>query len=260
MSRFAPVCPIQILEKMKAIDTLGNYHLLLTHHILEEEERFRALFADVRGYTIIVDNSIVELGDAATDEKVYEACKVIAPAGRANWIHPVLKDVMNDGPATRDAATESYHWWVNNTTENFGLMVVLQGESWEQFCKTTDYFLADPEAFPAIDYVGIPRVLVSHQGTRERAIRYVQAVAPSASIHLLGFSDDVTDDIVCANMAGVEGIDSAVPLRYAYSAEAGDGFYTPSKVIPPRPEEWFAEGDFSTVDEANLFNIRKWVS
>ena len=210
MAAFAPVAPIQVLEKMKAINVLGKYHLLLTHHILEYPERFKALFEDLKNTTIIVDNSIVELGDAATDEKVYEACRRLQDRSNApNWIIPVLKDVMNDGPATREAATESYHWWVNNASSNYGLMVVAQGQSWEQFCKTVDYFFADPDAFPHLDYIGIPRVLVSHQGTRQRAIQYVQAVAPSASIHLLGFSDDVTDDIICVNMAGVEGIDSA---------------------------------------------------
>ena len=261
MARFAPVAPIQILEKMKQQKMLGTYHLLLTHHILEYPDRFHELFRDVSGATIIVDNSVVELGDAASDQKVYEACKAVQLSSRRpNWITPVLTDVMNDGPATREVATESYLWWVNNAEEEYPLMVVLQGQSWEQFCRTADYFLADPAKFPQIEYVGIPRVLVSHQGTRQRAIQYVQALNPMASIHLLGFSDNVTDDIICSNMPDVEGIDSAVPLRYAYSAKEGQEYYTPTSEIPPRPEDWFEKGNFTVVDEGNLHNIRKWVA
>ena len=75
----------------------------------------------------------------------------------------------------------------------------------------------------------------------------------------MGFSDDVTDDIICANLPGVEGIDSAVPLRYAYSSPE-DPLYTPTKEIPARPQEWFNEGTFTQPDITNLHNIRKWVA
>lgn len=253
MAAFAPVAPIQILEAMKDKGCLWHYHLLLTHHVLEHPERFKALFRRSQlQHTIFMDNSIVELGDAVSDEKVFEACEVVKDQ---NWVYPVLIDVMADGPATIEASTKSYEWWTKNGSD-YPLMVVLQGNSWKTFTKTTDYFLADRDKFRQIEYVGIPRILVEHLGTRQLAIQYVQALAPQVNIHLLGFSNDVTDDIICSNMPGVEGIDSAVPIRYAYSG--GKGLYTPTSVIPPRPEDWFEKGEYDDSIWTNVEAIRRW--
>jgi hypothetical protein len=255
MARFAPVAPIQILEEMKLAGCLGNYHLLLTHHVLEYPDRFRELFKGGDSHAIFMDNSIVELGDAVSDEKVKEACEVVVDSGN-NWVYPVLIDVMADGPATIEASTESYDWWIKNG-EDYHPMVVLQGNSWETFTQTCDHFLLNPE-FRKIAYVGIPRVLVDHIGTRQLAIQYVDAIRPDINVHLLGFSNDVTDDVICCNLAPVEGIDSAVPLRYSYSG--GDGLYTPTSVIPPRPADWFEKGTYDRTIFENLEAMRRWVA
>lgn len=258
MAQFAPVAPIQILEEMKKQNVLGSYHLLLAHHVLEFPDRFRELFSDRVGCTIIMDNSIVELGDAASDAKVLEAVQVIQEkASGRNWVTPVLTDVMGDGQATRDAATESYTWWRENAPE-WPLMVVTQGNDWEDYCKTVDYFFSNPDTFPKIEYAGVPRVLVKELGTRQLAIQYLEAIAPNVNTHLLGFSDNVVDDVICANMISVEGIDSAVPVRYSYSVEGG--LYTPTAEIPSRPQDWFEKGAFDDVSYRNLANIRKWVA
>lgn len=256
---FAPVAPIQVLQALKehGREFLGNYHLLLTHHILEHKEEFAALFSD-GGYTLIVDNSIVELGAAAIDAAVFEACETVVGTHSKNWVVPVLADVMGNSPSTIQYASQSYTWWderlKDNTQKawNYPLMVVLQGNSWEAFCATADYFLAT-DMFPRIEWVGIPRILVQHLGTRTKAIEYVKALAPSVSIHLLGFSDDATDDAVCANIHGVMGIDSAVPLRT-------DGHFTPSAVIGPRPENWFDTAQLDNQMLKNLANARVWFS
>lgn len=266
MSAFAPVAPIGILESMKKDGTLGTYHLLLAHHVLEFPDRFAALFSDLKGCTIIMDNSIVELGDSQNEERVLEACEVIKGAytTRPNWIIPVLTDVMGDGQATREAATKSYDLWKG---KGYPLMVVAQGgngdkamsphDTWQDFCQTVDYFLLSGN-FPEIEYVGIPRKLVENLGTRQLAIQYVEAVRPDINVHLLGFSDDVTDDVISANHPGVEGIDSAVPLRYSYSEP--DSLFTPTSSIPPRPKDWFEKGEYDKTVAKNLFNIRRWVA
>jgi hypothetical protein len=264
MAKFAPVAPIQILEGMKDAGCLGDYHLLLAHHVLEEPDRFIDLFQDETMNTIFMDNSIVELGDAASDDKVLEACQIIAAARpktfggtqERHWIYPVLTDVMGDGPATIEASTASYAWWRENAPE-FLPMVVLQGNDWETFTRTVDYFLSGPE-FKDLAYVGIPRVLVEHLGTRQLAIQYVDAIAPDINVHLLGFSDDVVDDIICSNMAAVQGIDSAVPVRYSYSG--GTGLYTPTSDIPARPADWFDKGEYTKDIWDNLAAIRRWVA
>lgn len=260
MAKFAPVAPIQILETMreKGMHLLGDYHLLLTHHVLEHPERFRALFDNTENEaipqcTIIMDNSVVELGDAVSDAKVLEACKVIPDK---HWVYPVCIDVMADGPATREASTESFHWWRENAP-SYSPMIVLQGNSWEEFVKSADYFLLDLQ-FGALSNVGIPRILVDHLNTRWRAIKYVEALRPDINVHLLGFSNDVTDDVICANHPSVAGIDSAVPVRYP--VHAPDALYTPGASIPKRPEDWFENGEYTDQVGKNVLAMRKWVA
>lgn len=263
MAQFAPVAPIQILEALQTQQVLGRYHLLLAHHVLEHPERFRALFQNISGATIIMDNSIVELGASQNEDKVLEACKAIQDqASFPNYIIPVLSDVMGDGAATRELAHASYEWW-GNAMKNlvsplYSMMVVAQGDSWEDFTKTVDYFLLS-DKFPSIGYVGVPRKLTEILGTRQLAIQYIDAVRPDIGVHLLGFSDDVTDDVICAQHPGVEGIDSAVPIRYSHS-QTGATLYTPSSEIPPRPADWFELGKYDSAIYTNLQNMRKWVA
>jgi len=251
-AQFAPVAPIQVLEGLKAAGKLGFYHLLLTHHILEHPEAFKALFADWpdgrpgRFGTIIVDNSLVELKGAASDAMVFKACQII---GRHLEPIPVLADVMGDGEGTRVAATDSYAWWTRDHEEvdGFDLMVVAQGNDWRDFCETVDYFLLNPR-FRKISWVGIPRILVKTLGTRERAIHYVRSIRPDIKIHLLGFSDDVPDDIICSRNFGL-GIDSAVPLRAHPN-------WMPSDTLEPRPANWFDKAVINTDMLNNLNRIR----
>jgi len=269
-AQFAPVAPIQVLEGLKEQDELGDYHLLLTHHILEYKERFaelfpplttRALLGKQARKSLIVDNSLVELKSATTEAAVLEACECL---GEGHIIVPVLSDVMGDGAATRRLSKESYEWW-NQRSANYPLMVVLQAgfpgtvnhsphhyeAVWTDFCKTADEFLLN--LYPQIKWVGIPRVLTGPNflGSRERAIKYVQAIRPDIKIHLLGFSDNVPDDILCARM-GVEGIDSAVPLRCPTD-------FVPSMALPSRPANWFESAEVTETMLDNLYAVRHWI-
>lgn len=258
MGRFAPVAPIQILEEMDKEDILGDYHLLLAHHILEHPERFRELFRTGSSWlyekrTVIVDNSLVELGSAQNEQMVWEACQNIS-----NPI-PVLTDVMGEGHATRILGTESYYKWQQLAKNQHPLMVVLQGNCWYDFCATAEHFLLGD--FPAIKWVGIPRILVGCLKTRWHAIEYVRALRPDINIHLLGFNDwNVPDDIICARHPEVRGIDTAVPLRYSFELPEGvSPIFTPTCEIPKRPPDWFEKGVLDVATKQNLWNIRKWV-
>lgn len=255
MARFCPVAPIQVLEGLHEKGLLGDSHLLLAHHVLEYPDRFKTLFDSIdQPCTIIMDNSLVELGDAANEAKVHEACKLVKGKDSQHWVVPVLTDVMADGPATITAAAASYDWWKVKVAGASGLMVVLQGNSWDTFVQTADHFLTDQvDQYPRISWVGIPRVLVEHLGTREKAIKYVQAIAPSMNIHLLGFSNNISDDIICASMYGVGLIDSAVPLRLSE-------ILRPSAQVPPRPKDWFETAEVNDTMLRNLNNVRRWVA
>lgn len=248
MAHFAPVAPIQVLEAMysDSPDTFGRYHLLLAHHTVEYETRFRALFSriasdDIIAPYVIMDNSVVECGGSVDFGMMMRATAAIAD--HCDAVFPVLPDVMGDGEATRAAVQECYSTW-DKTMPGAGFMAVCQGKNWDDYEASLALF-ASPE-FETIEILGIPRILVKTLKTRELAVyRATRSKRPQQYIHLLGYSDDMIDDVYCSKLEGVHGIDSAVPLRYE------DDFTF--KVDPgPRPESWMETAEFTQLMHSNL--------
>ena len=133
-------------------------------------------------------------------------------------------------------------------------MAVLQGKDWEDFVHSANFFLLEHrERFHKVTWVGIPRKLVEAIGSRKKAIQYVKMIAPWVNIHLLGFSDDMVDDFLCARMRGVKGIDSAVPLRVP-------GLLLPTDVPKGRDPRWMDEGGLTSEARINVSNVRQWIN
>ncbi|MEB3029707.1 hypothetical protein VJI72_07955, partial [Parvimonas micra] len=113
---------------------------LLAHHIMEEPERFKALFERISGDmsvfpTVIIDNSLVELGEAVALDMVRDAAAIIKNACPVAEVVVVLPDVMGDGEGTRQALQKDAENWINAITCD-GFMIVLQGKDDEDFDKT----------------------------------------------------------------------------------------------------------------------------
>ena len=254
-AQFGPVAPIQVLRGLfeDSPKTFGTYHLLLAHHTVEEREEFTSLFEHIHRsgafedgeLTIIMDNSIVELGDAVDAAMVADAVDIIQSACPSARVYPVLPDVMGKGEETRNAIAETYEDWVS-LIGGHGFMVVTQGESFEDFKATLDYACS----LSAVAWIGVPRILVSQIGTRAEATQ--AAIATGKCIHLLGFSDNMEDDIACARIPGVSGIDSAVPLRL-------QDVFTPYITTEKRDPNWFKDAQVTPHMIANLQEARKYI-
>lgn len=265
-AKFAPVAPIHILEDMQRIDRknlLGYYHLFLAHHTVEEASRFHNLVhrqmqdAYARTMQIIMDNSIVELGGAVDDQMIKQAVEAVRVTNTSLLeVIPCLPDVMGDGAATVEMSSDAYDRWMDMEMPGSGFMVVTQGKDWEEFTDVVNhFFLGDNrQRYRNIRWVGIPRKLGDTIGTRALAIQYIQMVAPHVRIHLLGFSRTIADDLFCARMPGVSGIDSAVPVRYSKVLTP----MTSDEAIGPRGD-WWEKGVFQTGNASNIDNVRKWL-
>lgn len=269
--RFAPVAPPHILMDMFQRDPrhlFGPYHLFLAHLTVEREQEFQELLACYEAVlpfdplTIIMDNSIVELGGVVPTKVMKQAVEICQNRNVARGsthhhkIIPVLPDVMGDTVSTIDVVVDAYPVWMKEVPHDHGFMIVAQGTNWDEFTRLIDcFFVHHKEEYEDITWVGIPRKIQQTWGdaTRRHAVEYVQTVAPQAKIHLLGFSDSIWDDVICAQM-GVEGIDSAVPLRYPSKL-------TPMSIPDRRDKDWFQSGKFIyQIHGKNVINVRSWIS
>lgn len=266
-ARFAPVAPIHILEQLSR-DVFGDYHLFLAHHVVEHKARFcnlvgahQRLQPYSKPLTIIMDNSIVELGGAVDDDMIRAAVMAVAPEpDKMLRVVPCLPDVMGDAMGTRDLSETAYERWNiigMNTISKSGYMVVTQSATEEEFKHFVDFFFVqNREHFKNITWVGIPRYMLQ-QGwsSRKWAIRYIRMVAPHLKIHLLGFSDDLVTDFLDSREEGVFGIDSAVPIRYDSPLKPT----TTADEIGKRGD-WFENGRLTPHNVHNIINVRGWIN
>lgn len=250
MAKFGPVAPIQVVSKLSP-SACGDYHLLLAHDVAAHAKEYSQFFGKFRNFTIIMDNSVIELGGAVD-------LKVVKAAVRAvDSTTVVLPDILLDAKGTVDSCLKALETWPSEFADLFGnrsdrgFMLVPQGKTLAEFAWCAEQFASHP----AINFWGVPRNLVKEIGSRARAIDIVSAINNHRRIHLLGFSDDVCDDVICAKDRRVEGIDSAVPIR---CGSLGIRFDFNSSV-PPRDPKWFDEATHVPLMDENIENYKRWI-
>jgi hypothetical protein len=247
MARFCPVVPSRMIMPMGRDGILGNSHLLLAHDVAEDRH-YRVYFnehvPDAAVDLFIMDNSVVELGTA----KLLPTMQKALDSFDRQRVIAVLPDVLKDGPATVTATWAAYQDWLQMAKDMCAeLMVVPQGKDWYEWA-------ACAEELAYLNYVnwwGIPRNLVEVCGTRRKAVELASFLNPHRKIHMLGFSDDLSDDMLTARKyPSVRSIDSAVPIR---AASLGLEFSLSLK-IPPRGD-WWDTGVYNS--ELTIKNVRR---
>lgn len=203
MARFAPVVPLSIARMLQEQGALGDYHLLLAHDVLAHPKEYQEIYGG-KGYDIIMDNSLIELGHPLPMVEVLEAAEIV---GAQKFVFP---DTLGDFRSTYDKVSKALDEWYDipgDFAEVVKPVAVVQGNNYEECVRCLEQYINW-----GIENISIPRVLVEKLGTRTEIL--MKALERGfSSIHLLGFSDDVLDDITCARLPGVSGIDSAVPVR-----------------------------------------------
>jgi hypothetical protein len=251
MAQFCIVAPHQLCEGLKKDNLLGTAHLLLAHDVVKYATAYHNLFHTDNMWSahrlIILDNSVVETGNAVDLGMIKEAMSIVAPTCI------VLPDVYEKVHETIISCDNAYDSWsalcVKTETT---LMMCPQGRTLADFVYCAERFKRY-EAFPFIQWWGVPRNLVKNVGSRRDAIKILHAINSERSIHLLGFSDNMIDDVLCARLPEVASIDSAVPLRV-------DNFSINGSFRPRNPN-WFetAEYDYARLS-TNLDYVRRLVT
>lgn len=257
--KFAPVAPLALMNEMldKGREVIGNYHLLLAHDVLANEdgwslwaEELRASFASVFGEspTIIMDNSVIELGTPAPMEDIVRAAKIVD----ADVV--VFPDVIGDAKATQQLITsfiaqldslDSVDYF---DAQNWEYMFVPQGTCLTEYIESMEFAVSTG----IISWLGLPRDALKHGcSSRTQLIDAASLVAPHMKIHLLGFSDDLVDDFKSVHYhPNVVGIDSAVPVR---AGQNGIEFRLSQSDYGKRGNYW----EHSTLSNLAIANIAR---
>lgn len=263
MAKFAIVAPINIVEQLDRLDALGPTHLLLAHDVVlpQNRERYYGLFHPEgrkatgrrpltvdrqdrqRETLIIMDNSVIETGQSASPAVLKDACDLVA----ATCV--VLPDVLEDSAATTESCLQALKTWHQYVFPSY--MMVPQGRTLADFTECAENFVG----ISRIKYWGVPRNLVKLHGSRLNAIITLFRLDPSKHIHLMGFSDNLEDDIRCAKLSMVGSIDSAVPLRLEKVASA----FEPSSISHEPRGDWWHNAKFHAVTPRNLSHFRSLV-
>lgn len=241
MARYCIVAPLQILEPMHEVGQLGNWHLVLAHDVVKHPKRYANIFQTQSNLNrfVILDNSVVELGRAVDHAMIFEAAEIVKPTC------VVLPDVPLEGEQTRRAHLKCLELGYLQRNK-LGIMALPQGKTLTEFARCAEAF-CDIEG---IEFWGVPRNLVKQLGSREKAIHLLHSLKKRRIIHMFGFSDDLIDDVMCANDPRVYSIDSAVPPRCP-------GRLSITAKMPPRGDWW----DTAVYNEEVKMNIelaRRW--
>jgi hypothetical protein len=209
----------------------------------------------------MMDNSLIELGHPLPAPDLVRAVEIV----RANTL--VLPDSYGNAPETLERSVNgAYEMW-DILPDYCSFQLVVQGQTLEEALRLVEEMkLWSPEGadgqsvFDRITHLSVPRVFCDTTGSRKPLIKelYRRYGLP---IHLLGFSENVVDDIESAKMLGVTGLDSAMPL-WAGMLQLDLNHEPHNPVVGrrrPRDYWMWGKGDWSPEMTINLFRVNQWL-
>ena len=263
MMRFAPVVPIEVAQAMQEDEILGNYHLLLAHDVQARSKEYREVYHKISYPTIIMDNSVIELGEPVDAPVMVHAIESVYTDEGVYIV--VLPDALMDGEATMERIRVAFNEWAKDIQKIFPsvqFMGVPQGKDVQEWVRCVE----DLSHYEEITWLGIPRNFREKlTGTRIQAVQIAHMINPTWQMHLLGFSDDLHDDMTTCHLSSrfnypVQGIDSAVPIRTAMRERMHISFsYSTHN---PRGDWWENPGDYASTShivKANIKRINTWI-
>lgn len=263
MAKFAPVVPLGLASWLKSRELLGDYHLLLAHDVIQNPKEYSEVYGDItqKGGLIIMDNSLIELGHPVDADTLAEACHIVGAR------YAVMPDVLDDAQLTYDMSEKAI-WNFLPKCPAVQPVFVLQGQNLSQCLELCLRYVKLGYKIGTDYMLSIPRRLANTFGTRRDLV--AQSWKMGVPVHLLGFSNSILDDITCARMPGVVGIDSTEPIRLALQHSRQISLDWPSQ---PGPREDYWEKDWksmlstdgynqvmASILENNLNKVRKWIA
>jgi queuine/archaeosine tRNA-ribosyltransferase len=233
---------------------IGTYHLLLAHDVAESPNLYR--HALPKDSFVIMDNSIIELGYPVSPDVMHQALNVV----HSDVI--VLPDVIRDKQQTIELACEYANTYEAYLVQGQKFMAVPQGRTLEELQECA----WELNQLPGVAFWGVGRFVTQMLGTRKDFLNWLyitmrkDETVHERFIHLLGFSDNLYDDIECCKKLGVMGIDSAAPVREGQLGKLMSRH--PREAHSPRGKTWWEDvsNEIKAETIANLSLIRHWIN
>lgn len=214
MIGYAPIGPLSLLKGLQAENALGDYHLVLAPEVINDPQGYKELFYR-KGYFIILDNGSVENNVPQVTSLLYAASIIGATT-------ICVPDYLRDLNGTLHVATEFLELIRRRP---FGerpksLMLIPQGRNYLEIISCARHLLQLFSGWCNEIYWGVPRWIANELDEGRGPIIEALNISDFQKacfigvpyIHLLGMSNDLTDDMECTRMDNVMGIDSANPL------------------------------------------------
>jgi hypothetical protein len=185
-----------------------DYHMALTHLVLKYPD-YATYYKELaeEGDFVILDNSLIELGEAATLEKVLYAAKIINPS------EIVLPDVFMEGSNTLSEVEKALQQ-LESIEYDYQLQAVCHGET-ENKWKTTWECLQN---LPALDTIAIPKVTEKQFGSRTPFVKWaLENNHNNKQIHLLGCWSDMEEfkEYTDEMKSKIRGVDTSITYHCA---------------------------------------------
>ena len=191
-----------------------------------------------------MDNSLIELGHPLTTGQILKAAETV----HARVV--VLPDHIGHSELTVELADRGMKEINNSGMQAMG---VVQGRNLDDclWCAKSLVELG-------VDVLAVPRHLTARLGSRIPLVNEINQEYPHNKIHLLGFSDDILDDMVAAHMPNVWGIDSAVPIWCGLEHKRFE--HSPSPVEGHRPDNYWLRAIINPEVVFNIARVNDWLA
>ena len=248
MTHFAPVSPLSGLRRLaKTPEALGTYQLLIAPIILHDKKGYRRFFLEEQEgrQHVIVDNGVIEQGESVDIEDIYEAAHTVG----AQLI--VLPDTIDDGYATARQA-ERYLPALRRLDSSMDTMGVVQGTTFEECLECAEKLVS-----LGVDWLGVPRGLTKNLKSRVPLV-ITLSDEHGLPMHVLGFSDNIADDLMAAACHRlVRGMDAATPGWAPQRLPVRPP--EDSRYLGRRPKDfWLSQ--LAVHAEENILTVRRWLN
>jgi hypothetical protein len=218
--QYAPIMPPELqLNSLEAYvpgsfshrtRSMGDYHLLIASEVLDNKELYQKYYDStypneaIKPF-VIMDNGLIERGAPLAASELVEAATICSASA------VILPDCLGDAWETYERIEREIDRV--ELPEGMGWMAVMQGNDLTECIEMVD--AVERDFGNKIDYWCVPKIIANqnYESSRKSYIGYIyhQVRKP---VHLLGFSDYLLDDMQCASLPGVMGIDSAMPVWF----------------------------------------------